>query len=181
MLYETNRLILKTIELSDFDILKDYLVRNRNFLSEWEPKRETSYYENDNILQIIKEDSYNDSNQSKITLYILPKGENRIIGSVTLSNIVRGVFLSCFLGYKLDKDEINKGYMTEAIEKVINIAFNQLKLHRIEANIMPRNKQSIKVVKKLGFEYEGLSKSYLKINSKWEDHEHYALLNPNLD
>ena len=91
-----------------------------------------------------------------------------------------GAFLSCYLGYKLDKDEINKGYMTEAVKKGVEVVFNELGLHRIEANIMPRNKASLRVVEKLGFYNEGLAYKYLKINGKWEDHIHMVLLNENL-
>ncbi|WP_278244288.1 GNAT family N-acetyltransferase [Caldisalinibacter kiritimatiensis] len=95
--------------------------------------------------------------------------------------MVRGPFLSCFLGYKLDKDEVNKGYMTEALKMGIDIAFNELKLHRIEANIMPKNEASLRIVKKLGFYEEGVAKKYLKINGKWEDHIHMVLLNEDIE
>ncbi len=67
--------------------------------------------------------------------------------------------------------------MSEAVARVADIAFNDLRLHRIEANIMPRNKRSIQVVEKNGFIYEGVSKRYLRINGNWEDHAHYVLLN----
>ncbi len=51
---------------------------------------------------------------------------NRIIGSVALSNIIRGVFQSAFIGYRLDEKEINKGYMTEAINEMVLIALENL-------------------------------------------------------
>ncbi|KNF08661.1 acetyltransferase [Gottschalkia purinilytica] len=77
-------------------------------------------------------------------------------------------------------DEVNKGYITEAIKKGIDIMFNNYGLHRIEANIMPKNKPSLRVVGKLGFYNEGLARKYLKINGVWEDHIHMVLLNDNL-
>ncbi len=177
MHYETERLTLRTIDLSDLGLLKEYLIRNRDFLSPWEPQRQDSYYTDNNLVHMIEEEIANNSKQNHLSLYVSLKGEKQIIGNVTLSNIIRGVFQSCFIGYKLDKDQVNKGLMSESVAKIIDIAFNELKLHRIEANIMPRNQASKQVVKKMGFEYEGLSKEYLKINSVWEDHEHYALLN----
>ena len=70
----------------------------------------------------------------------------------------------------MDKAETNRGYMTEALRCVIDFAFNRLRLHRIEANIMPRNHASRRVVEKLGFHYEGLARQYLQINGRWEDH-----------
>jgi ribosomal-protein-alanine N-acetyltransferase len=68
--------------------------------------------------------------------------------------------------------------MTEALERAISFAFEDMRLHRIEANIMPKNARSIRVVEKLGFVNEGLSRKYLKIAGSWEDHIHYVLLNP---
>jgi ribosomal-protein-alanine N-acetyltransferase len=103
----------------------------------------------------------------------------QIVGDIAFSNIVRGAFQSCHLGYKMDGAEIDKGLMTEALGCAIRYAFEELKLHRIEANIMPRNARSIRVVEKLGFVSEGLSRKYLKIAGAWEDHLHYVLLNPN--
>lgn len=86
-----------------------------------------------------------------------------------------------FLGYRLDYKEINNGYMTEAVKKLIEVAFKEYNLHRIEGNIIPTNKSSIRVVEKLGFVCEGLSTKYLKINGKWEDHMHYVILNEELE
>jgi ribosomal-protein-alanine N-acetyltransferase len=67
------------------------------------------------------------------------------------------------------------------VKALIDVAFGKLALHRIEANIMPRNTASMRVVAKLGFYDEGLAKSYLKINGKWEDHIHMVLLNRGIE
>jgi ribosomal-protein-alanine N-acetyltransferase len=147
----------------------------------WEPIRPDSYFKDAAIRTRIEEEIKGNSTQSLMSLYISPRGEERIIGNVTLSNIVRGPFQSCYMGYKLDEKEINNGYITEAIEKVVEIAFLELGLHRIQASIMPKNIRSIKVMEKLGFINEGLSKEYLKINGVWEDHLHYVILNKLMD
>lgn len=70
-----------------------------------------------------------------------------MIGALTFSNIVKRVFLSCYLGYNLVKDEINMGYMTQAVKQRIEIMFRDYGFYRIEANIMPRNIMSLKVLK----------------------------------
>lgn len=67
--------------------------------------------------------------------------------------------------------------MTQAVEAVTQMAFTQLNLHRIEANVMPRNTASLGVLQKCGFEHEGVAKKYLKINGVWEDHIHMVKLN----
>ena len=69
--------------------------------------------------------------------------------------IQRGSFCSCFLGYKLDKDWLRQGLMSEAVNECVRIAFEELGLHRIEANIMPRNIASLGVVRRCGFVEEG--------------------------
>ncbi len=71
--------------------------------------------------------------------------------------------------------------MTEAVRKGITVMFENYGLHRVEANIMPKNQRSLKVVEKLGFHNEGLALKYLKINGKWEDHIHMVLLNKSMD
>lgn len=94
-----------------------------------------------------------------------------------LNNIVRGCFHSCFLGYKLDQDFLNRGYMTEAVRAAVDYAFGPLALHRVEANIMPHNQASLRVAEKCGFQPRGWPRRYLCINGVWEDHLHMVRLN----
>jgi len=170
-------MILKSLSPDDAASLQRYLVRNKDFLEEWEPKRSEAYYSLDSITKVIETNNAANENKSGLNLYLLKKGDENIIGNIGLSNIVYGVFQSCYLGYKLDIDEVNTGYMGEGLKKVIEIAFENYKLHRIEANVMPRNVRSIRVLEKLGFENEGISKRYLKINGIWEDHMRFVLFN----
>ncbi len=177
---ETERLLLKVIDETYAKRVLDYVTRNKEFMKEWEPIGNDDFYTLDYHDQQLKKELEHITNGSMFKVWIFKKEDkelNKIIGFISLNNIIRGGFLSCFLGYRLDKDEINKGYMTEAIEKVIQYGFNELKLHRIEANIMPKNKRSLRVVEKLGFYHEGLAKKYLKINGEWEDHIHMVMLN----
>lgn len=179
--YETKNLILRSSDIEDLQVLKNYLLENQDFMKEWSPTTDSSFYENENLEKIIFDEIKQNENKSALKLHLFLKKENKLIGSISLSNIVYGPFLSCFLGYKLHKDYLKNGYMSEALEKIINIAFDEFKLHRIEANIIPKNIASQKLVQKFGFENEGLSKKYLKINGVWEDHYHYVLLNKDLE
>jgi ribosomal-protein-alanine N-acetyltransferase len=77
----------------------------------------------------------------------------------------------------LDKDHNGKGYTTQAVKLIVKHAFEELKLHRIEAGVMPHNIGSIRVLEKAGFHKEGLARKNVKINGKWEDHEVLAILN----
>ncbi len=177
-IYKTKRLVMKLPELSDAKAILDYFLRNREFLAKFEPVRDKDFYTLRSFEDMINLDKILYDNCQALKYWIYKN--DKVIGSVGLNNIIWGVFLNGYIGYRLDKDEINKGYMTEALQKLIEIAFDDLRLHRLEANIMPRNKASLSVVKKAGFEFEGIAKEYLKINGIWEDHVHMVLLNKKL-
>lgn len=66
--------------------------------------------------------------------------------------------------------------MSEAVELVLKHSFENLKLHRIEANVQPQNLASIKVLQRCGFTKEGFSRKYLKIDDVWCDHERWAII-----
>lgn len=177
-LYETEKLNLRILDESHAKFVLDYYYRNKDFLNEWEPLKQEEFYTIAYQKKQLKAEFKNIEGGNAFRLWLFKKeDDSKIIGSIGFNNIVRGAFLSCHLGYKLDEAEINKGYITEAINKGIEIVFNDLKLHRIEANVMPRNKRSLRVLEKLGFYNEGLAYKYLKINGKWEDHIHMVLLN----
>lgn len=176
-IYETERLSLKVLDKTDAQQVLDYYIKNKDFLEEWDPLKSEEFYTLEYQEKQLEAETVKIKNGSMFRLWILKKGCNEIIGSLAFNNIIIGAFHSCHLGYKLAKDEINKGYMTEAIKKGIEVIFDQYKLHRIEANIMPKNKRSLRVVEKLGFYDEGLAYKYLKINGEWEDHIHMVLLN----
>lgn len=176
-LYETERLSLKVLDRTYANLVLDYYTRNKDFLEEWDPLKVEEFYTAEYHEKQLEAELVNIGNRNLLKLWIFKKDKNKIIGFISFNNIIRGAFHSCHLGYKLDKDEINKGYITEALQKGIEVIFNEYKLHRIEANIMPKNKRSLRVVEKLGFYNEGLAYKYLKINGKWEDHIHMVLLN----
>ncbi|HCX03811.1 MAG: GNAT family N-acetyltransferase [Tissierellales bacterium] len=180
--YHTDRLILKVLKTHQAQEVLDYYLRNKDFLHNWEPERGRRFYTYEYQQELLKEEYHEIKDKSKLRLWIYKKeDEERTIGSICFSNIIYGNFLSCFLGYKLDKEEINKGYTTEAVKKGVSIMFEEYKLHRVEANIIPENTASIKVVEKAGFEKEGYSKRYLNINGKWKDHIHFAIYNDELN
>ena len=99
-----------------------------------------------------------------------------ILGFFNLSQIVRRSLQSAYLGYAIGKPFAGQGYMREGIELVLQRAFGELRLHRIEANIQPGNHASIALARGAGFSREGFSPRYLKIAGRWRDHERWALL-----
>jgi ribosomal-protein-alanine N-acetyltransferase len=98
-----------------------------------------------------------------------------IVGVVNLSEIVLGVFRSAYLGYWGYAGFGGRGLMTQALRAAVRFAFDELGLHRVEANIQPDNVRSIALVRRAGFTKEGLSPGYLFIDGAWRDHERWAL------
>ena len=65
--------------------------------------------------------------------------------------------------------------MPEALVPLCRAAFDDLRLHRVQISIIPRNTASRRVVEKLGIRDEGVAQRYLEINGVWEDHVRYAI------
>ena len=176
--YETERLLLTRSNASIAGQVAEYFIRNKDFFRETEPSRDEEFFTADYQMIQMRNDMAEYENATSVCFWFSEKNNpGQIIGSVRMSNIVMGAFLSCFLSYRGDAAHLRRGYVAEALGQIIRIAFGEIGLHRLEANIMPRNCASLAVAKKLGFQNEGISKSYLRINGMWEDHMHMVLLN----
>jgi len=150
------------------DVLKYYL-KNREYLSPFEPDRDDNFYtlpvQRRNLIEGYKQFVNGDS----VNFGIYNRG-NRFIGKIQISNIIMGVFKSAFVGYSIDEEEQGKGYMREALNLVSQYAFDEMGLHRLEASTLIDNIKSQKVLKACGFNELGISENYLFINGKWRDH-----------
>ncbi|MBP7263837.1 MAG: GNAT family N-acetyltransferase [Spirochaetia bacterium] len=178
---ETGRLLLVRPSRVDAGVVRAFLLENRGFFEPWEPLRGDDYFGRSAVRQRLAQTARDTRSGSALAALIVAKGTGELLGDLSLSAIVRGPFQSCYLGYKLGRRHTGRGYMTEALAAFVRVAFGSLKLHRIEANIMPANEASARVAVRAGFTREGASARYLKINGRWEDHDHYAILNGDLE
>ena len=112
--------------------------------------------------------------QRSFFVCLIETGE--LAGVINLNEIVRGSFQSAYLGYYAFAPFSGQGFMSEALSLVLDRAFGELGLHRLEANVQPRNQPSSRLVSRLGFRLEGFSPRYLKIAGRWRDHERWAIL-----
>ena len=104
-------------------------------------------------------------------------GSDEVVGTVNLSNFVRGVFQACHLGYSIDRELEGTGTMSAAVRLVIGHAFGPLNLHRVMANHLPENERSARLLARLGFRIEGHASAYLQIAGVWRDHVLTSLVN----
>ncbi|MCZ6886385.1 MAG: GNAT family protein [Alphaproteobacteria bacterium] len=149
---------------------------SRDFLIPWEPTWPADGLTRSAYRRRVRH--YADEWQSGIgyAFFVFSRAEGALRGGITLSNVRRGVSQSGTLGYWIGAPFAGQGIMTEALGRVMDYAFGQLQLHRLEAACLPRNEASKKVLQKNGFREEGFAPKYLKIDGNWEDHLLFAVL-----
>lgn len=100
-----------------------------------------------------------------------------IVGTVSLTNIVEAPYWRATVGYNSFVAAARRGYMIEAFPLVFKFAFEDLGLHRLEADIQPTNEASLTFAERVGFQYEGFSREFIYIGNEWTDHERWAAIN----
>ncbi len=160
-------------------ILSNYYAANEAHLRRWSPLMPRSHHSVASwALRLIeREKEYEED--SSVHFIGTNEMETFVIGACSLSNIVRGVFQSCHMGYSVDRNFEGQGKMQKIADHTIAYAFDELKLHRIIANHMPANTRSEALLRRLGFEREGYAKKFLQIDGEWEDHVLNSLINKN--
>ena len=109
--------------------------------------------------------------------FIFSDVDQALVGAITLSNVRRGVAESGTLGYWIGRPYAGRGHATAAVRAMVAHAFDELKLHRVEAACVPTNAASRRVLEKSGFVLEGQARAYLKINGAWADHLLFGIVN----
>ena len=159
--------------------LADFHERNRAHLAPWEPPIEPGFFSTEFQARRLDDAAAAFAAGTGFRYLLQPIGDSaRVIGSVHFSNVVRGAFQSCNLGYALDQQCEGQALMTEALRCAIAEMFSpRVNLHRIQAGYRPENWRSAEVLKRLGFHDEGVCPDYLFIDGMWRVHRLCALLN----
>ena len=159
--------------------LTDFHDRNRAHLAPWDPPTPTDFYTEAVQAQRLRDAAAAFRAGTGFRYLLQPIGDtSRVVGTVNFSNVVRGPFQSCNLGYALDQALEGQALMTEALRCAIVEMFSpQVNLHRIQAGFRPENWRSAEVLKRIGFHDEGLAPDYLFIDGAWRMHRLVALLN----
>lgn len=180
---ETERLVLRLANLNEVPKIVRYLLRNREHLRPWEPLRSDSYFL-ESAWQGAPERDRAEARSGlayRFRLLLKCSGDasegDEFIGTVSLRNIVHFPTYCGTIGYSLDRQYEGLGLMLEAVSAVVRFGFERLNLRRIEACYMPSNVRSERLLSKIGFEIEGLLKSSLEVNGRWEDHRICGLIN----
>jgi [ribosomal protein S5]-alanine N-acetyltransferase len=164
---EPRRVHLRAIDYADRDEFLALVHESRQLHHPWAYPPERTDQFDELVARARREDV--------VTLLGCRNADDAIFGVFTISQIVRGAFQSAYLGYYGHARYAGQGYMGAALELVLDHAFGQLALHRIEANIQPANGPSVALARGAGFRLEGFSPRYLLIGGRWRDHERYAI------
>lgn len=105
------------------------------------------------------------------------RSDDALIGTTTLFNLDLDNHRA-EIGYGLDRAHWGKGYMSEALQALLAYSFEELAMHRIEADVDPRNTASIRTVERLGFQREGYLRERWQVNGEIQDTVFYGLLRP---
>lgn len=168
----TDRLVARLPQLSDLPRLVGFVNENREHLAPWEPARGEEYFTEAFWREEIEpaRRDYLQDRGLRLILRLREQPAGPVVGRINYNNIVRGVFQACHLGYAAGAAFQGQGLMYEALQATNRFVFEELGLHRIMANYMPRNHRSAVLLQRLGFVREGLATNYLKIAGCWEDH-----------
>lgn len=175
--YETDRLILKILRPDWANKVLDFYLDNKFIFEKYEATRPQNFYTIKYQKSMLSAEYTMAMKLSTVRFWIFQKeNPKNIIGTICFRDIKRSIYDSCELGYKFDARYWHNGYATEALIEGIGIMFDDLKLHRIEAFVMPENNPSIKLLESLYFQKEGLLQKNAKIHGTWEDHILYGLV-----
>ncbi|HUZ52752.1 MAG TPA: GNAT family protein [Streptosporangiaceae bacterium] len=159
----------------DVPVLAELHRVNRNFLAPFEPVRSDDYFTVAGQ-RVVIEGALARYQQGSVLPHVILDGSGRVAGRITLSEIVRGPFQSCSLGYWVSAAENGRGLATAAVRDIIGTAFSELGLHRIQAGILLHNAGSQRVLERNGFVRIGVAPEYLKIAGRWQDHVLFQLV-----
>lgn len=157
-----------------------YYTDNRGHLTPFEPARPPDFYTEGFWLEQVRRNHHEYQTDQSLRLFLFThEAPGRIVGVVNFTAFTRGVSQSCNLGYSLASEEVGKGYLTEILPVALRFVFDEVRMHRIQANYMPHNERSGALLKRLGFVVEGYARDYLYLNGVWRDHLLTSLTNPN--
>lgn len=174
---KTERLVLKILppSIEYAEAVLDFYRKNRAIFERYEAARPENFYTRDHQKTILTHEYNLAMEQKCIRFWVYEKrNAGKIIGTVCFYNITRSIYDRCETGYKFDRNFWHKGYAREAAAAGISLMFGELGLHRVEAYVMEENAPSLRLLRELGFQYEGICRQFARICGNWEDHLLFA-------
>ncbi|WP_155373422.1 GNAT family N-acetyltransferase [Catellatospora vulcania] len=164
----------RLVTLADAPTVSALYQANLDFLLPFEPVRPEGWFSPEGQLDVLGNALERHARGECVPHVILLDG--RVVGRITLNDIVRGPFLNSHLGYWVSQDVNSRGVASAAVASMIRVAFEEQGLHRIQAGTLVDNVASQKVLARNGFVRFGLAEKYIQIAGVWQDHILFQLL-----
>ena len=173
---EGKQVTMRPPELHDWSAWAALRARSRDFLTPWEPAWPSDTLTRAAFNRRVRRQLAEWRDDLTYSFLTFDRTHDTLVGGLGLGNVRRGVSQTATLGYWVGEPYARRGYTFEAVRRVLDYAFDELELHRIEASCLPNNEASRGLLLKLGFLCEGEARGYLRIDGVWRDHLIYALL-----
>lgn len=106
---------------------------------------------------------------------VCDRADDAIAGFVNLKGIQRGAIQRATAGWSSLAPRVGRGHLSDGLAMVLEVAFTQMRLHRVEADIQPGNERSRVLARRTGLRLEGYSPRLVLIDGEWRDHERWAI------
>jgi ribosomal-protein-alanine N-acetyltransferase len=166
----------RLITTDDVAELTALAIENRDFLVPWSPTAPERTFAESGHGELVDDALSGHEHGRSLPHVILLDG--RIVGRITLNSIIRGAFQSASIGYWVAEADCGRGVATAAVEALVRVGFDDLGLHRIQAETLVHNAASRRVLERTGFVEYGFAPAYLRIDGRWQDHVLYQRINP---
>jgi ribosomal-protein-alanine N-acetyltransferase len=173
---ETERMTLRLPQHNDWKAWAELRVASAEHLTPWEPVWAEDHLTRKAFTNRVYWAQRAETQGTALPMLLIRRGDQQLLGAITLDNIRRGPAQAGTIGYWVGKPFIRRGYMHEAVLAMVHQAFTMLDLSRIESACLPENLASRGVLEKSGFKYEGVAQSYLQIGGRWRNHVLYSSL-----
>lgn len=174
--YNTDRLELNILTEEAAPLTTAFFERNRDFFEPSEPAHSSEYYTIPYQRRVLAAESAQLLKSQSIRYFLFLKENSTLIGTVSFQHIRPAPAASCEVGYRLDQAYTGQGYMTEALSFLMPKICLSYHLNRIEANILPENTASCRLIERLGFTLEGTARGYFFIRGQYRNHRRYSWL-----
>ena len=171
------RVLLRPLSPADFSQWREVRRRNAEWLTKWEPSRPVGAPDviEDPHAFTVRCNARDRERQMGAGYGFGVFVDGGFAGEINITNIQRGPFQNAYVGYWIDQARAGNSYMSEAVIVLSRFGFEDLRLHRLQIAIVPRNLRSRRVMEKLRVREEGVAVRYLENNGVWEDHMRFAL------
>jgi ribosomal-protein-alanine N-acetyltransferase len=170
---EGSRVILRWIGEADIDALYT-IFSNPEVMRYWSTPPLT---DREGAVALLQEIHDGFQQRTRLKWGVARRSDNVLLGTVTL---VRFDFTHrrAEVGYILGREHWGHGYINEALRVLLDFVFGVLELHRLEADVDPRNAASIRTLERLGFQREGYLRERWQVGGEIMDSLFYGLLRP---